>query len=301
MNNEARKMKKDYTGYLFLIPALVFFLAFIVYPIGFISFGSLFEWSSLSNMTFVGFNNFIELFKDKVFMITLRNTLYWIIVTVTIQMVLGFILAYIIEEKIKRFKGFFRTLFFIPVVTSVVVISIVWSNMYSPYQGLLTNFLYNIGVTAPINWLGNVNKAIFAIMAVNIWEWTGWSMILYIAGLSEIPLGIKEAALIDGATGFKKIWNIFIPLTAHVHKSLVLLGIIGSLQTFALVYSMTSGGPNSASEVPGTYIFKMGFQVQKMGYASAISVVILLLALVLTVIQVVGFGSGDFISKKGEK
>lgn len=296
-----KKRRKDMTGYLFIAPAIIFFLVFIVYPIGFISYGSLFNWSSLSNMTFVGLKNFVELFQDKVFIITLRNTLLWILITITIQMVLGFILAYIIEEKVKKYKSFFRTLFFIPVVTSVVVISIVWSNMYSPYQGLLTNFLYSIGFGSPINLLGDVNKAIFAIMVVNIWEWTGWSMILYIAGLSEISQGIKEAALIDGAKGFKKIYHIFIPLTAHVHKSLVLLGIIGSLQTFALVYSMTSGGPNSATEVPGTYIFKMGFQVQRMGYASAISVIILLLALVLTVIQVVTLGSGNFISKKGGK
>ncbi len=139
------------------------------------------------------------------------------------------------------------------------------------------------------------------MIAVNIWEWTGWSMLLYIAGISQISPDIKEAAKIDGAKGFRLIRRIYLPLLAPVHKSLIMLGIIGSLQTFALVYSMTSGGPNSASEIPGTYIFRMGFSVQQMGYASDISVVVLLIALILTVAQVVTVGSGNFIGKGGER
>jgi ABC-type spermidine/putrescine transport system permease subunit II len=204
------------------------------------------------------------------------------------------------EEKMTRRKSLYRTVFFIPVVTSVVAIAILFKNMFSPYQGLITNALYRVGFKGPFNWLGDINSAIFGVIAVNIWEWTGWSMLLYIAGISQISPDIKEAANIDGARGFRLIRSMYLPLLSPVHKSLVLLGIIGSLQTFALVYSMTSGGPNSASEMPGTYIFRMGFSVQQMGYASAISVVILMIALILTVTQVVTIGSGSFIGK-GEK
>jgi ABC-type sugar transport systems, permease components len=248
-------------------------------------------------MKYVGLANYIKLFQDDVFGVTLRNSLFWILITISVQMVLGFFLAYTIEEHLKRYKSFFRTLFFIPVVTSVVVIAILFKNMFSPYQGLITNVIYSLGIKGPLDWLGSVKSAIFAVIAVNIWEWTGWSMILYVAGISQISEEIKEAAEIDGAKGFKKILYIFIPQLASVHKSLIMLGIIGSLQTFALVYSMTSGGPNSASEMPGTYIFRMGFKVQQMGYASAISVIILLIALVFTVLQVLTIGSGNYFSK----
>lgn len=286
-----------FSARLFLAPAVIFFVLFIAYPIEFIVQGSFFKWSTLANMQFVGLDNYKTLLQDKVFGITLRNSLYWIIVTVFIQMLLGFIFAYIIEEKMVRNKSLFRTVFFIPVVTSVVAIAILFKNMFSPYQGLITNALYRVGFKGPFNWLGDINSAIFGVIAVNIWEWTGWSMLLYIAGISQISPDIKEAAKIDGAKGFRLIRSIYLPLLSSVHKSLVMLGIIGSLQTFALVYSMTSGGPNSASEMPGTYIFRMGFSVQQMGYASAISVVILLIALLLTVTQVVTIGSGNFIGK----
>lgn len=293
-----RNFKNILSCYVFILPAALFFIIFIAYPIGFIFFGSLFDWSTLRNMIFVGFQNYIDAFQDSIFLTTLKNSLYWVVVTVFVQMVLGFILAYMIEENLYMFKSFFRTIFFIPVVTSVVAIAIVFKNMFSPYQGLITNFLYALGVEGPFDWLGNYKTAIFAVIFVNIWEWTGWSMLLYIAGLAQISSDIKEAAEIDGISGIRKIFLIFIPLLKSVHKSLIMLGIIGSLQTFALVYSMTSGGPNSASEMPGTYIFRAGFRTQQMGYASAISVIILILALVITVGQVLFLGSGNFISKE---
>lgn len=295
---ELDKVKIVISCYLFILPAIIFFAVFIAYPVIFIIFGSFFKWSSLLNMQFIGIQNYLDLFKDRVFLISSRNALYWTVITVFIQMVLGFSLAYLIEEKLYRNKPFFRTLFFIPVVTSVVAIAIVFKNMFSPYQGLITNMFYKIGLKGPFNWLGDYKSAIFAVISVNIWEWTGWSMLLYIAGLSQISTDIREAVEIDGVSEIKKIFKIFIPLLASVHKTLIMLGIIGSLQTFALVYTMTSGGPNSASEMPGTYIFKAGFRMQKMGYASAISVVVLLAALVLTIRQVVSFGAGNLDKKE---
>jgi len=299
MKTQSRMRQSMISGYTFIAPAIIFFVVFIAYPILFIGYGSFFKWSTLSDMRFVGLGNYVTLFQDDVFGITLRNSLFWILITIPVQAFIGFLLAYVIEENLTKYKSFFRTLFFIPVVTSVVVIAILFKNMFSPYQGLITNIIYSLGVKGPLDWLGNVHAAIFAIIVVNIWEWTGWSMLLYIAGISQIPEEIKEAADIDGARGYKKIIHIFLPSLTSVHKSLMMLGIIGSLQTFALVYNMTNGGPNSASEMPGTYIFRMGFKVQQMGYASAISVIILLIALFFTAFQVLTIGSGNFISKGG--
>jgi multiple sugar transport system permease protein/raffinose/stachyose/melibiose transport system permease protein len=289
------------SGYWFLAPAFVFFLFFILYPIIFVISGSFFSWSTLSEMKFTGLSNYLEIMTDRVFGITMRNAVLWFFITIFTQAAIGFFLAYVIEEKLINGRVFFRTLFFIPVVTSIVVIAIIWSNLYSPYNGPISNFLSKAGFRGPFNFLGDVHNVIFALIIVNIFEWTGWSMAMYIAGLSEISVEMKEAALIDGVTGFPLIWRIYLPALSHVHKSLVMLGVIGSLQTFALIYSMTSGGPNSASEMPGTYIFRTGFTMQRMGYASAISTVILIFTLILTVFQMTILKSGNLSIGGGEK
>lgn len=296
---KAEKRKYNIPGYLFILPSVLFFLLYILYPIVFVGWSSLYEWSTLKNMVFVGFENYIRVFQDGVFWTIIKNSVIWIVTTVPIQAIIGFFLAYIIEERLHKGKGIFRTAFFLPVVTSVVVVAIVWGKMLQPYQGIITHYLSMIGVDSQLNILGTSNTAIFGCILANIWEWTGWSMILYVAGMSQIPDDMKEAAKIDGATRWKEIVYIYIPSLASTHKSLLMLGVIGSLQTFGLIYTMTGGGPNHASEMPGTYIFQNGFTNQQMGYASALSIVTLLFALVLTIIQMKGLGSGDFM-KKGE-
>ena len=303
-----KKLKINVWGYLFILPAMFFFCLYILYPIIFIMKNSLYKWATLSKMEFVGLANYAALFKDATFWTTIKNSIAWILVTVSVQACLGFILAYAIEEKIvsKKADGksakktFFRTLFFIPVVTSVTVVAIMFSKLFQPYQGIIGYYLNKwFGMSPTINVLGNAKVALLGIMLANIWEWTGWSMIMYIGGISQIPDEIKEAARIDGANTWQEIRHVFLPSLKSVHKSLLMLGIIGSLQTYALISVMTGGGPNHASEMPGTYIFQKGFTEVQMGYACAISVAVLLFALVLTFIQVRYLGSGDFI-KKGE-
>lgn len=293
------KRKYNITGYLFILPALLFFVIYILYPIFFVGWSSAYEWSTLKNMEFVGFENFKRVFQDKVFWTSMKNSLIWIVTTVPIQAGIGFFLAYIIEDRLKRGRGFFRTAFFLPVATSVSVVAIVWGKMLQPYQGIITHYLSEIGIKGQINILGMPDTAILGCIIANIWEWTGWSMIMYIGGISQISEDVKEAARIDGANTWQEIIYIYIPALGSVHKSLLMLGIIGSLQTYALIGVMTGGGPNHATEMPGTYIFMKGFTESQMGYACAISVAVLIFALVLTFIQVRFLGSGDFM-KKGE-
>lgn len=306
--SKKKKLKINYWGYLFILPAMFFFCFYILYPIFFIVKNSLFKWATLSKMEFVGLANYVALLNDSTFWVTIKNSILWILVTVPVQACLGFILAYAIEEKIiskkadgkSASKTFFRTLFFIPVVTSVTVVAIMFSKLFQPYQGIIGFYLNKFfGMSPTINVLGNAKWALFGIMLANIWEWTGWSMIMYIGGISQIPDEIKEAARIDGANTWQEIRHVFLPSLKSVHKSLLMLGIIGSLQTYALIGVMTGGGPNHASEMPGTYIFQKGFTEVQMGYACGISVAVLIFALVLTFIQVRFLGSGDFI-KKGE-
>jgi multiple sugar transport system permease protein/raffinose/stachyose/melibiose transport system permease protein len=282
----------------FLLPALAFFLVFVAYPIVFVVYSSFFRWSTTANMVFAGLSNFQALVHDADFWLAMRNTMYWGLLTIPIQMLLGGLIAYLIEEKVQRLRGFFRTAYFLPVVTPVVVIAIVWENMYAPYYGVIGHWLQMVGIKAQINWLGSDSTAIFAVIIVNIWEWTGFSMLMYVAGLHNISQELKEAARIDGAVGFRILRDIYIPLLAPVHKALLLLGIIGTLQTFALVYSMTGGGPDHASEMPGTYIFREGFTNQQMGYAASIAVAVLVLTLILTATQLRLFGTGTLFGQK---
>ncbi len=294
------KVKKTYNiaGYLFIAPALLFFAVYILYPIIFVAWGSLFSWTTLRSMEFVGLENFISMFTDNSMFKIMKNSVLWILITVPVQACIGFFLAYIIEECLRKGKEFFRTAFFLPVATSVAVVAVIWGKMYQPYNGLFQTFLSASGLKVTVNVLGSTTAAIYGIIVTNIWEWTGWSMIMYVAGISQIPEDMKEAAKIDGATKWKEIRYIYLPALASTHKSLLMLGIIGSLQTFALVYTMTGGGPNHASEMPGTYIFQTGFTNQQMGYASALSMAFLVFALVLTVIQIKCLGSGEFMKRE---
>lgn len=303
-----KKQKVNIAGYLFILPAICFFCVYILYPIFFIIKNSLYKWATLSNMEFIGLNNFLEVFQDSTFWITMKNSIFWILVTVPVQACLGFFLAYAIEERIKSRKAngksfsrtFYRTLFFIPVVTSVTVVAIMFSKIFQPYQGIIGHYLNAwFGLSSTINILGNQDVALYGIMLANIWEWTGWSMIMYIGGISQIPEDMKEAVRIDGANTWQEIRYVFLPALTSVHKSLLMLGIIGSLQTYALIGVMTGGGPNHATEMPGTFIFMKGFTENQMGYACAISVAVLGFALILTFIQVKFLGSGDFM-RKGE-
>ena len=299
-----KKEQINWVGYLFILPGIIFFAVYILYPILFVGWNSLFQWSTQSRKEFVGLWQFQALLKDKIFFQSIKNAFLWIAVTVPIQGILGFFLAFAIEERLRR-RGsrgstgkqvFFRTLFFIPVVISVTVVAIIFSKIWQPYQGIIGYYLHAVfGVSPTINVLGEQHRAIFGIMLANIWEWTGWSMIMYVGGISQVPGDMIEAAKIDGATVWQELRYIYIPSLLSVHKSLLMLGIIGSLQTYALVSVMTNGGPNHASQMPGTYIFFKGFTQLQMGYACAISMMVLLLALVLTFVQVKFLGSGDFI------
>jgi hypothetical protein len=163
---------------------------------------------------------------------------------------------------------------------SLSVVSIVWAEMYAPYYGILQEYLKSLGIQLNIAPLGEPKTALFAMIVVNIWQWTGFSMIMYVAGLNNIPGDIFDAARIDGAHGLKLAARITVPLLSPVTRSLLLLGLIGTLQTLPNVYLMTDGGPDHASEVFGTYIFKQGFVIGDTGYSLALSTLVLIIALV---------------------
>jgi multiple sugar transport system permease protein/raffinose/stachyose/melibiose transport system permease protein len=274
--------------YLYVLPATLMFVGLVAYPILWV-IGESFRGAS--GKGFVGFSQYVRAFSDPVFWRVLLNMFYWGAITIPVQMVLGGSIAYLIERHTSRSRTFFRVMFFLPVVTSVSVVSIVWAQMYAPYYGIVQEYLKYIGVQLTIAPLGEPSIAIFALILVNIWQWTGFSMIMYIAGINSIPSELFDAALIDGAHGWNLAIRIVVPLLSPVTRSLLLLGVIGTLQTFPIVHLMTGGGPDHASEIFGTYIFKQGFVIGDSGYSSALSVLALFLALALSVLQIAVLGS----------
>jgi raffinose/stachyose/melibiose transport system permease protein len=276
--------------YLYLAPAVGLFGAFVIYPIVYVvktSF-TLHDVASVGRGTFA---NYLAVFEDPPFWTAFKNMAYWGAITIVVQMVLGAILAYLIENYTRRSKAIFRTVFFLPVVTSVSVIALLWEQIYAPEYGPLQYVLQKLGIVFTGNLLAQANTVVFALIIVNIWEYTGFSMFLYIVGIHRMPKEVLDSATIDGASGFRLARHVIAPLLSNVTKSLVLLGVIGTLQTFPLVYLMTNGGPDHASEVFGTYIFTKAFIVDERGYASALSVLTLIIAFVATVIQLRFFGT----------
>lgn len=279
------------SSYLFLVPATVVFMAFIAYPIAWVTVESLFTGTSAANSKFVGIDNYFAVLTDPVFWTVMKNMFLWALITIPVQMLIGGSIAYFIEFYTDSWRTFFRTMYFLPVVTSVSVVSLIWLQIYAPYYGIGQEYLKLIGVTLATSPLGDPDSAIYALIVVNIWQWTGFSMLMYIAGLTNLPKEILEAARVDGARGYRLAVSVIIPMLSNVTKSLLLLGIIGTLQTFPIVFLMTNGGPNHASEIFGTYIFKQSFVLGDLGTGAALSVIVLLIAFVLSVVQILFLGS----------
>ena len=273
-------------GLIFIMPALVLFGVFVFYPACYIFIAALYDWDGVNDGTYIGLANFSRILTDDgPFWLSMRNAAYWAPLTIVTQMVLGFVIAYLLEIK-TPFVSFFRSVFYFPAIMSPVVIGIVWQRIYNPFGGLLSDIGRATGATfLSFPFLSDTDTAIFAVIVVNIWQWMGFSMLLYIAGMKGISREIFEAARLDGISMRQTAVFVVWPMLKHVHLTLILLGVIGTLQTFPLIYIMTKGGPNHATEMLPNYIFQQGFILQNMGYASALSVILLLLSLGLSIFQ----------------
>ena len=286
------KWLQDNQGLFFMAPAMALFFVFVLYSIFYILAASLYDWDGINEAVFVGLGNYIELFTDdRTFGLTLRNSFLWTFLTIFPQMFLGFLLAYILTSGIP-FQNIFRIIFFTPAIISPVVLGIVWQRIYNPFGGLLADIGIETGARFLVQpYLADPKIAIYSTIAVNVWQWTGFSMLMYVAGLQSLSQEVLQAAEVDGAGKWQQIRFVIWPMLRHVHLTLILLGVIGTLQTFALVYMLTKGGPNHATEMLPTYIFQQAFTLQSMGYASAVAVVLLVTALSASNFQVSVLGS----------
>ena len=298
---KTKRASSSLTGLMFLLPAIALFIVFVVYPIVYNVQASTLVWDGVNEGTFVGSKNYVALLDDWIFLKTLKNSLLWIPLTIIPQALMGLLLALALNRGLFA-STLYRALFFIPAILSPVVVGIVWQRIMDPFNGVLSS----VGKALHISWLridflSNTDLAIFAVIGVNVWMWTGFSMLFYLAGLQLIDTSVLESAKVDGASWWQSTTRIVFPLLKNTHLSLLLLGIIGSLKTFELVYVLTEGGPNHASEMLPTYAFQQAFQLQSVGYASTVSVVLIVIAVVASLSMMRVFGAGFLTGEERNK
>jgi raffinose/stachyose/melibiose transport system permease protein len=283
--NSPRRVQDLLAIFLFLLPAFVIFLLFIIYPIFRAVYFSLFNWNGLGPATvFVGLNNFKQILTDHVFIKAVTDCLLIVILSLCIQLPLALMLAIMVGRDLPG-RAFFRAIFFLPYVLSEVITAIIWMSMFSPdpERGFINALLVLIPGVHAQNFLGDVNQVLACVFIVLSWKYFGLHMLLYMAGLQNIPKEIEEAAVIDGANRWQTIRNVTIPLLGSTIRTTVLLSVLGSLTQFNLIWIMTRGGPVNASEVMSTYMYRYAFIRFQFGYGSAVALVMLAICLIFSV------------------
>lgn len=269
-------------GILFTSPWLVGFSIFVIYPILASFYYSFCNYSVLQPPRFIGLLNYKDLFTDPIFWKSLWNTSYFVIFMIPLGFVTSFSLAMLLNTKV-RGMAFYRMIFFIPSLVPTVAGSILWMWIFNGEYGLLNNFLMKIGIPNPPNWLMDIRFAKPAIIIMSLWG-LGNMIVIYLAGLQEVPVSLIEAADLDGASWFDKLWNITIPMVSPVIYFNVIMAIIGSFQIFSQAYIMTGGGPERSTTFYALYLYQTAFEDFRMGYASAMAWILFVIVLVLTIL-----------------
>jgi raffinose/stachyose/melibiose transport system permease protein len=284
-NHSPRRAQDYITITLFLLPAFVLFLVFLVYPIFRSIYYSTFNWNGLGPaVDFIGLDNYKRILTDKIFMKSVWNCLLIVVFSLCIQLPLSLALAIMVGRDLPG-RGFFRAIFFLPYVLSEVITAIIWLGLFNPdpERGFLNALLVLIPGMKAQAFLGNTDLVLACIFVVLTWKYFGLHMLLYLAGLQNIPREVEEAALIDGANRWQMIRNVTIPLLSSTIRTTIYLSVLGSLTQFNLIWIMTKGGPVNASESMATYMYRFGFIRFWLGYGSAVALVMLLICLVFSI------------------
>ncbi|RUS48525.1 carbohydrate ABC transporter permease [Cohnella sp. AR92] len=275
--------KDGFWAFLMLLPNVLGFLLFLLAPVLATFAISFSDWNLTDDFRFNGFDNYKELASDPVFHKVLGNTFYFTLVSVPIGIVLSLLLAVFLNQKL-RFIRFYRAAFFIPVISSMVAVSVIWQWIYNPEFGLLNYALSWFGIDGPA-WLTSPKWAMPAVIITSIWKSLGFNMLLFLAGLQSISESYYEAADIDGARWYSKFARITVPLLSPTTFFVTVMSIINSFQVFDMAYLMTQGGPARSTSVLVYYVFQNAFQYFRMGYASAMAYVLFFIVLIVTFIQ----------------
>jgi len=275
-----------FTAYFLIVPALILYIVFRVYPIVYGGYISLQEWDGLRPMKFIGLKNFSEvLFNDRLFKVSLLHNTIYALGTVTGKNLLGLFLALLLNERL-RGRTIFRTILFMPVVMSFVAVGILWSWILNPAFGLLNTLLQGLHLNFLIReWITDPRIALYSLIGIDIWKWTGFHMVIFLAALQSIPQTFYEAAMIDGASKRQFFWHVTIHLLVPVTTFNVLISLIGAFNVFDLVFVVTQGGPFHATEVVLTHMYIQAFKFYRVGYGTAIAYTLFVIIFILSLLQ----------------
>lgn len=274
---------------MFLSPGLLLLLVTFFLPaiasliLSFTDF-DLYSVESSANLRVVGLQNYLALLHDPLFWIALRNTLYYVFVGGPLSVGVSLAVALLLDSRLARFKAFFRTVFFAPVVTTLVAVAIIFNYLYAPRVGLLDIGLQWLGLPS-IDWLGSTRWAMPALILMSVWKSFGYNMIIFLAGLQAVPVELYDAALVDGAGAWQRFWYVTLPALAPTFLFVSITTMIGYLQLFVEPYVMTQGGPLHATTSLVLYMFDQGFQWWHVGFAAALAFVVFILTVVGAALQ----------------
>jgi multiple sugar transport system permease protein len=282
-----RRLRRALPAYLFILPGMALFVGWTLYPLVYAFVMSFAEWNLIKPSRFVGLDNYRRALEDPIFWMALRNTLFYVAVTVPGQMILGLAVALLLDAPL-RARAFFRTVYYIPVVTSWVVVSLIFTYLYNGQAGLI-NWVLRDGlhlIDKNINWLGEPWPAKLAIASLGIWKGVGWTMVIFLAGLQSIPTNLYEAAAVDGAGRWQRFRHVTLPLIRQTTVFVLVLLTIGGFQVFISVYIMTGGDPLHRTEVLLTYMYGNAFEFLDLGYGAALAYLIAAMIFALSLIQI---------------
>ncbi|HHV11521.1 MAG TPA: sugar ABC transporter permease [Clostridiales bacterium] len=281
-----KKNKK--TIVMYLAPAMVMIIVFLYVPIIINFINSLFNWGALSpKRSFVGVTNYTKMFNDGVFWTAIRNNFIFVVLSLICQIGVSLIIAALLEEQfMRRLQNIFRTIYFIPSLMMATVVGIVFKMIYSPTLGLVNPFLEAVGIdTSKIDLLGNSSSAIYAITVMSQWQYIGYMVILFVVAIQNIPEDLYEAAAIDGAGTVKRFLKITLPQLKDTIIVNAIIILTGAIRVFDEVFVTTKGGPGTSTETLATYLYRVGFKNDQMGYASAVAFVIFIITFILGLFQ----------------
>jgi multiple sugar transport system permease protein len=281
-----RDMRKQWSAYLFLAPVLLLFSVFTVFSVGYAFYLSFHEWNILEPAKpFVGLDNYTRLMDDGRFHEAVINTIYYTAVSVPLTIALGLLVALLLNAQI-RARGLFRTMFYLPVVTPLVIASIIWKWVYNGDYGLANYYLLKLNlIDEPLLWLADPNLAMPSVIITSVWKSVGFAMVVYLAGLQSIPQDYYDAAKIDGANGWRQLRDITVPLLSSTTLFLLVISILGSFQVFTQIFIMTNGGPLGKTRTVVWYIYTTAFKDFNMGYAAAMAFALFAMMLGFTLLQ----------------
>ena len=285
--------KKSWIAYLYILPMIVLSFVLVYYCIIDTVVVSFTDWDGMTDVFhFVALKNYIKMFKDHVFWTSVVNNLIFFVGTVVIQALLGFVLAVLLKKKLPG-SNVFKAIYFMPIAMATSIITAIFRIIMDPTNGALNQFLRAIHLNGfAVNWLGDPKIALVSVIIVNIFQWMGFSMITYYAGLMSLPDDVYEAAKIDGAGFWRTTFSVTLPMLKGTTNVLIILGIVGSLKTFDIVKLLTGGGPGRSTTVMNTYLYEKAFKDFNAGGAASIGVAILIIAMVMSFLQV-KFGKED--------